>query len=438
MAYRKIALASLVVNPANDRHGELENETAAIAQLFATQELHMRNLARDLVSKGEVFEPPLVFPSGEKFIVADGNRRTTCLKLLAAPRRAPTVELQRFFAEQRKKWVGKFPDKIECRIEADRDRVDDILYRRHTGVQGGIGQSTWTDRMKNNFVQRTGKGTGLNVADEIEKRLKAAKLLPTRKIPRSNLNRLLSAEALRNRVGISVRKGKFELVRDEAAVLRALARIAHDLANQVITLDDVWDTEAKLRYIDALDTEGLLPGVAQRQSGTTKPPPGPPAPPPSSPRPGPAPPRPPAWPHLIPDVNYGIAWPAHLQRHHAIWNELQYKLELSEEPNAISVLLRVLLELAIDNYVKRTQPVGVQEGDKLARKAAKIAADLHAKGKIDKKYLGAITKLQQGEEIVSIDTLNRYVHSPNFSVSPEHLKMLWETLAEFMVLCLEA
>ena len=438
MAYRKIALASLVVNPANDRHGELENETAAIAQLFATQELHMRNLARDLVSKGEVFEPPLVFPSGEKFIVADGNRRTTCLKLLAAPRRAPTVELQRFFAEQRKKWVGKFPDKIECRIEADRDRVDDILYRRNTGVQGGRGQSTWTDRRKDNVVQRTGKGTGLNVADEIEKRLKAAKLLPTRKIPRSNLNRLLSAEALRNRVGISVRKGKFELVRDEAAVLRALARIAHDLANQVITLDDVWDTEAKLRYIDALDTEGLLPGVAQRQSGTTKPPPGPPAPPPSSPRPGPAPPRPPAWPHLIPDVNYGIAWPAHLQRHHAIWNELQYKLELSEEPNAISVLLRVLLELAIDNYVKRTQPVGVQEGDKLARKAAKIAADLHAKGKIDKKYLGAITKLQQGEEIVSIDTLNRYVHSPNFSVSPEHLKMLWETLAEFMVLCLEA
>lgn len=437
MAYRKIALASLVVNPANDRHGELENETAAIAQLFATQELHMRNLARDLVSKGEVFEPPLVFPSGDKFIVADGNRRTTCLKLLAAPRRAPTVELQQFFAEQRQKWAGKFPDKIECRVEADRDRVDDILYRRHTGVQGGIGQSTWTDRMKNNFVQRTGKGTGLNVADEIEKRLKAAKLLPTRKIPRSNLNRLLSAEALRNRVGISVRKGKLELVRDEAAVLQALARITHDLANRVITLDDVWDTEAKLRYIDALDTEGVLPAVARRQTGTTKPLPGPPAPPPSPPRPVPAPPRPPAWPHLIPDMNYGIAWPAHLQRHHAIWDELQYKLELTEEPNAISVLLRVLLELAIDNYVKRTQPVDVQEGDKLARKAAKIAAELYAKGKIDKKYLGAITKLQQGEEIVSIDTLNRYVHSSNFSVSPEHLKMLWETLSEFIVLCLE-
>jgi len=91
MAYRQIPLASLVVNPANDRHGELENETAAIAQLFALQEPQMRSLAKDLAAKGEVFEPPLVFADGDKYIVADGNRRTTCLKLLANPRRAPTV-----------------------------------------------------------------------------------------------------------------------------------------------------------------------------------------------------------------------------------------------------------------------------------------------------------------------------------------------------------
>src|SRR3546814_3688644 len=80
-----------------------------------------------------------------------------------------------------------------------------------------------------------------------------------------------------------------------------------------------------------------------------------------------------------------------------------------------------LLERAIDNYVKRRQPAGVQETDKLSVEAGKVAADLYAAGKIDKKYLGAITKLKQGEEIVSLDTLNRYVHSPNFSVSPDHL-----------------
>lgn len=434
MAYRQLPLAALIVNPSNDRHGELENETAAIAQLFATQEQHMRNLAKDLVIKGEVFEPPLVFPEGDNYIVADGNRRTTCLKLLANPRRAPTVELQEFFASLRKQWSGKFPEKIECRVETDRDRVDDILYRRHTGVQGGVGQSTWTDRMKNNFVIRTGKSAGLNVADEIEKRLRTAKLLPSRKIPRSNLNRLLSAETVRNRVGISVRKGKMEFIRDEAQTLQALQRIANDLATRIVTLDDVWDTQRKLDYIDRLDGEGILPSVAPpRPIRPTAPIPEP-APAPFKPRP----PRPPAWPHLIPNVDYGVSWPAHLHRHREIWEELQYRLELGTHSNAISVLLRVLLELSIDNYIARTKLPTIQNGEKLSMKVAKVAADLNVKGKINKKYVGALGKLQQGEAIVSIDTLNRYVHSPNFNVSPDHLKMIWATLSELIVLCLEA
>jgi hypothetical protein len=430
MAYKQIPLASLIVNPANDRHGELENETASIAQLFASQEPLMRNMAKDLVAKGEIFDPPLVFPSGDKFIVADGNRRTTCLKLLSTPRRAPTVELQQFFSELRARWTGKFPEKIECRVETDRDRVDDILFRRHTGVQGGIGQSNWNDRMKNNFVIRTGKGSGFNVADEIELRLKSTGMLPSRKIPRSNMNRLLSAESLRNRLGISVLKGKLEFIREEQATLRALQRVATDLAMRTITLDDIWDTESKREYIDKLGQENVLPTGVPKPKGAPAP-----IPPPKPPGP-PKPSKPIFWPHIIPEVDYGITWTARLQRHREIWEELQFKLKLSEHQNAISVLLRVLLELSVDNYIKVAKLTNVQEFDKLARKAAKVADDMYDKGKIDKKYLGAITKLQQGEGLISMDTLNRYVHSPNFNVSPEHLKMLWGTISSFVVLCL--
>lgn len=434
MAYKRLPLTSLVVNPANDRHGELENETAAIAQLFASQEPQMRNLAKDLVSKGEVFEPPLVFPVEDKYVVADGNRRTTCLKLLATPRRAPTVELQQFFSELRKQWNGQFPEKVECRIEADRDRVDDILFRRHTGVQGGIGQSNWNDRMKNNFVIRTGRGSGLNLADEIEKRLTSAHMLPSRKIPRSNMNRLLSAEALRNRLGISVRKGKLEFIREEDATLRALQRVANDLATRTVTLDNIWDAESKLEYIDKLDQEGVLPTVAPMKTAV----PASVAAPVPARAPKPTSGRPKSWPHLIPDLDYGIVWTARLQRHREIWEELQFKLELSEHPNAISVLLRVLVELSIENYVKQTSLATVYENDKLSRKAAKVADHMNENAKIDKKYMGAIKKMEQGEGLISMDTLNRYVHSPNFNVSPEHLKMLWGTLSAFFVVCLTA
>jgi hypothetical protein len=151
MNYRYLPLDSLLVNRANDRHGELENETAAIAWLFNNREPHMRSLAKDIVEAGQIYEPPLVSPDGAKFIVFDGNRRVTCLKLLATPRRAPSTELQQFFQELRSRWIGDFPDKISCQIETDRDRIDYILFRRHTGAQSGVGQSTWDDRMKSQF-----------------------------------------------------------------------------------------------------------------------------------------------------------------------------------------------------------------------------------------------------------------------------------------------
>ena len=47
MLLKNIALKDLAVNRANDRHGELTDEDAAIEWLLVHRELHMRNLARD-------------------------------------------------------------------------------------------------------------------------------------------------------------------------------------------------------------------------------------------------------------------------------------------------------------------------------------------------------------------------------------------------------
>jgi len=430
MSYRSILLSDLSVNRANDRHGELENESAAIAWLFNNREQHMKNLARDLVETGQIYEPPLVSPEHDKFIVFDGNRRVTCLKVLENPRKAPNVELQGYFAELRKKWNGPFPDRIQCQIEADRDRVDEILFRRHTGSQVGVGQSTWDDRMKSNFVNRTGRGGGLNVADEIERRLASANLLPSRrKIPRSTMNRLLSSEAFRNRVGFSVNKGRFEFTHDEATALKALHRIADDLTHKRVVLGDIWDVDGKRTYLDRLESENILPTAAHSLSSKTSK--SSPAAPSKATRPTPkqAPSR---RVSLIPRVEFGLAWPGRLQRHRAIWDELQFHLTLADHPNAISVLFRVLLELSIDNYVGQTN-LSVGANDKLALRALKIAEDMHTKGQIDKKYLGEIKKFQHSDRLISADTLNRYVHSSDFAPSPDHLTALWDTLANLIV-----
>jgi len=133
-----------------------------------------------------------------------------------------------------------------------------------------------------------------------------------------------------------------------------------------------------------------------------------------------------------------VQWAGRIYRQKAIWEELQFYLDLTEHPNAISVLFRVLLELSVDNYISQTSLATINSGDKLAQRVVKVGADLNAKGKIDTKYLGLLKKLPQQDNLFSMDTLNRYVHSPNFAPSPDHLTAMWDVIAVFVVQCLNA
>jgi hypothetical protein len=183
-----------------------------------------------------------------------------------------------------------------------------------------------------------------------------------------------------------------------------------------------------------LEREGVLPTavhtLAKSSAGSPRP---------ATPKPKPsAPPKPTRRTNLIPQTQYGVTWPGRLQRHHTIWEELQFKLNLSDHPNAISVLFRVLFELSVENYIAQTKLTTITDKDGLGKRVLRVAEDLHANGKIDKKYLGIFQKMQQLDPLVSLDTLNRYVHSPNFAPSPDHLTALWDTLSDFIVHCLSA
>ncbi len=228
---------------------------------------------------------------------------------------------------------------------------------------------------------------------------------------------------------------KFEFTHDPAKSLNALARIATDLANRDLVLGDIWDVDGKQRYLDKLASEGVLPiaddslkasakakSETKAETGRSKPT---------------AKTAPTVRSTLIPQKDFGLTWPGRLQRHHQIWEELQFHLDLHKHANAISVLLRVLLELAVENYIKEAS-VSVYENDKLAIRLEKSALHLSAAGKIDAKQMDIIRKFKQGDKLVSADTLNKYVHSPNFAPSPEHLMSMWDSLANVIVFFLKA
>ena len=438
MKIKNLSLADLSVNSANDRHGELADEQAAIEWLLTHRAAHMRNLTKDIVAEGRIYEPPLVHEDGDMYVVYDGNRRITSLKLLAEPQKAPSKEWADFFSARRSEWNGNFPDKIQCHVEPDRDTLDEILYRRHTGGQSGVGQSQWDAPAKTIFERRTGKKTRVNVAEEIENRLhESGHLKGSSWLPRSNLNRLLSAEAFRNRAGISIVKNRVEYTHEVGKVTAVLSRIARDLISKEITLEDIWNNTGKRSYLDKLEKEGVLPTVADalpqnKDFKTTKSTPKPPEKDP------PAPSAPEARTTLIRNIDYGLVPQVHTQRATDIWKELQFQLKFGEHDNAISVLFRVLLEFSVENYIDRKELATVHVNDKLSKKFRKVLDDMLASETLDKKYLNGLKKFEQTEPLVSANTLNAYVHHKDFFPSDHHLKSMWDTLSNYIVTCMKA
>lgn len=441
MQLKRIPVVELLVNSQNDRHGELADERSAFEWLLSHRQNHMRNLARDIAREGKLYELPLVRPINGKFVVHDGNRRVACLKLLSRPSIAPNDEWRMFFRQLESEHKDNVPKDVLCQVEHDLDAIDEILYRRHTGTQSGVGQSPWGAPAKANFVARTGKKTRVNVAEEAENKLKEKGMIDAKlRVSRSNLNRLLSSEPLRNRVGIRVARNKVELTHDENKVLGALQRIVEDLKDQKIVLTDIWRNTDKHRYLDKLEKLGILPTADHAlleptdfkspepgKTRTKKPRPGGTATSESSVRTT-----------LIPRlVIYDLPQTPELKRINAIWRELQYDLNFSSHGNSIAVLFRVLLELSVEHYISINKNF-FKQGESLAQKFKKVADQMYKNRVIEKKYFHSIGKFDKLDSLISAHTFNQYVHSNDFFPSDHHLKAMWDTLERFVLRCLDA
>lgn len=134
----------------------------------------------------------------------------------------------------------------------------------------------------------------------------------------------------------------------------------------------------------------------------------------------------------------GLAAQSHTNRAMDIWNELQFHLKFGNHDNAIAVLFRVLLEFAVENYIDRNKLMNVHPGDNLAKKFLKVLAHMLAANEIDKKYYEALKKFPNTEQLLSANTLNKYVHHKSFFPSDIHLKSMWDTLSIYVVICLKA
>jgi hypothetical protein len=266
----------------------------------------------------------------------------------------------------------------------------------------------------------------IGLGETIEKILKRENLIsPDIDLPWSNLERLLSSELIRKRAGVSFSGGSLTYLGNKSDNVRTLQKIATDLSSKEIVLGDIWNNSAKGRYFDKLKNAGFaidrapskpelddtsVPLDLSHQTRQTR----------RS--------RAPKDKNLIAraDQNPFVLKPD-CQRAESIWRELQFGLEFETHDNAIAVLMRVLLDIAITHYA-REQGIGFQHSDPFAKKVSSVADSMLNRDFIDTKARSIIRKFESDKPLVSAHSMHQYVHNPNFHPSKSDLKAIWNVI----------
>lgn len=425
--FQRIPLEKLEINPANDRHGDVGSEAAAIEWLLVNKTDKMRDLLDDIHERQGIVDEPLVMKKNgeDRYVVYDGNRRVTCLKLLHGltpsdiqnplAKKLETLRTKPFAANQ----------VIECRVEDNIDRVNNILELRHIPGNSGAGQLKWDGHEKENFLERTGKSQKINLAREVNNLLiRAGYLNADDRIPLSNFNRLFSSKEIRRRAGIDIEDDKIQLINDEQTTYGALTRIAKDMMAGRKTLDDVWDNGKKNSYLDELENEGLLPSAKNRLATPVAV---------TQPTPATQPVRPVQGPHLhsylLPtDMQAPIQNEFFSGKFCVLFYELQNTLRFSQHLISMAISLRAFIEILTAAYLRKH---GLSDKAGLATRIQTAFNHMHTVEPLPETARAFVVKLSDDKEYFSINTLHKATHN-DFQISDQDLRAFVNNLDAYI------
>ena len=323
------------------------------------------------------------------------------------------------------------PSELQC-VVLSREDANYWIMLKHTGENEGVGVVTWDGRARHRF---RGASPALQAIELIE----ASDLLDdeTRarlpKIAITNIERVLGTPEARRLLGVEVRNDRLTLSAPEETALGRLAMVVSDVAHRRVRVSD-------------LDTKNQR--VAYAQDVAARPTPLPAKPSSGRSTPAAAATTPPG---RISPVRTTLI-PKHLKlripqaRINRIYAELQ-RLNAEHYVNSCAVLLRVFVELSIDDYAQRhrlslklapkpaTRAMAAPKPRDmtLREKLKTVAALLEAKKACTKQELQGVRALiSNRNHVLSIDTLNAYVHNKDYNPTPTDLKTSWDNIQVFI------
>ena len=446
MATKNLKISSLLLDQDNPRIPAVNSQREALQQVVDDQEEKLANLADSIVEEGlSPTDNWLVTRSPtaqDKFIVLEGNRRLAALKILQNPSvlTGLTISnaLQRRFERAAAQFNSNEVEPIRC-FEMTRDEANPWIQRRHIGADEGRGIVDWDGQATARF---RGGDPALQALDFVERYglLSDPQLALLKGRFITTLRRLLETPDVRNELGLDLKKDTlFSCVPLEQAI-KGLRRVVLDLAEKRYTVTQLKSKAQMVAYVAGLDrkdrpdlsktiapvpieelepTEPASPGGDPATAGAPTSPGGSPTSGPTAPGGRPAPgtrsyPSPPR-------VSV-VAKPFRLRVSNAKCSEIYEELKsllLTKHKHAISVLLRVFLEISVDHHLVsigssttfKDPKSGYVADKKLKAKIEESVNHFIAQGIPKREFDSILRALASKISPLSPDILHAYVHN---------------------------
>ncbi len=463
---KDVSISDLLLDTGNPRirHGADQNDCI---QRIARDRQNFTNLMSDIVSSGLSPEHIVVSPGENgKWIVRDGNRRVTALKLLNNPSLASFDSSLFAFVKRLAEGKENQLAAIDCLSCADETKIIEFINRKHMGENAGVGQRGWNALLKSLFNINNKLPDPNKRAVQLVIWCEDHGVVIDDEFPITTLTRILNTETL-SLLGFEIVDDELNPILEDTLSTKLAKRLIEDAASGIIhvkrdgTSGSVYSTAEQKAYLQKIRDQILpeesaknkivVPESAAHQNGSA----------PASnditkvedinvngvdvaspktdteaakPARLPSSPTTPSWdrPCIFVRKHPGFSVPVSETKAWNIVTEIK-KINVRETPIAASMILRSLIEQSTAHY--RTAN-SIKKEKSFKKDILAAIAHMETSQRLDDKHVRAVKAIAENDDsILSAETLHQYVHTKSFHPNAQTLNTIWDQISCFVVAC---
>jgi hypothetical protein len=446
--YVELSVDEMLLDQDNPRLGSASSQSEALQRLIELNPSHFRKMMQSIKDNGLDPGDSLYVMAGETeedFIVLEGNRRLSALKVLTRPDLLDGTAISETVKKLLVSIVTGFDrtkvEPIRCALFEKRDDADGWIYRRHTGAADGEGRINWGPLEIQRFL---GDRSVLDVIEFVgrnadytpEQWASTKEVIESKKS--TNLSRLLESAYGQKHLGLSVSQvgdEKIPLLSSEPKwALSVLQKLIEDVRDSVVDSRNLNTASEIEKYFKNLPPE-LQPSAKTSaapkafkdinlKGGASVP-----AKPTAVPKPKTT---------VSPRMRATLAPKKHPFK--APTNDKGRRLLMEAgkiDANIFTVssafVLRAFIELAVEEYMTANSipKVEVKSGKPTdldaSQRADRVAKDIVGKGTFQSSDLRPFhSSIVNKPSPTSIQSLNGFVHSKFATPTPDALRAGWD------------